>query len=166
MALRIFLFVGLAASLQAQPPLDTHAPVPLQPLAQHVRRLETALAYLGQPLLDADQTEINAAIGDSDEIAAVNRLERVLDKYTLATVEINPESRVKVEQGAAKPDLVEGGARLFLVKVLESGARHCAAESFQPIEWKCLHHIQRRPRAAAEAHTERRAGQMGERFDL
>ena len=118
MALRICLIAGLAALLQAQTPVDTHAPVPLQPLAQHVRRLETALAYLGQPLLDADQKEINAAIGDSDEIEAVNRLERVLDKYALASVEINPESRVKVEQGAAKPDLVEGGARLFLVKVL------------------------------------------------
>jgi hypothetical protein len=118
MAIRICLIVGLAASLQAQTPVDTHAPVPLQPLAQQVRRLETALAYLGQPLLDADQNEINAAIGDSDEIEAVNRLERALDKYTLATVEINPESRVKVDQGAAKPDLVEGGTRLFLVKVL------------------------------------------------
>ena len=118
MALRIFLIVGLAASIQAQAPLDTHAPVPLQPLAQHVRRLETALAYLGQPLLETDQTEINAAIADTDEIAAVNRLERVLDKYTLAIVEINPESRVKVDQGTAKPDLVEGGTRLFLVKIL------------------------------------------------
>lgn len=118
MAIRICLLVGLAALLEAQTPLDTHAPIALQPLAQHVRRLETALAYLGQPLLEADQKEINAAVGDSDEIAAVNRLERVLDKYALATIEINPESRVKVEQGAAKPDLVEGGTRLFLVKVL------------------------------------------------
>ena len=46
------------------------------------------------------------------------RLERVFDKYTLAVVEINPEARVKVEQGAAKPELVEAGTRLFLVKVL------------------------------------------------
>jgi hypothetical protein len=34
----------------------------------------------------------------------------VLDKYVLAVVEINPESRVKVEQGAAKPELIEGGS--------------------------------------------------------
>jgi len=118
--LRIGILTGLAiaSSLRAQEPLDTHAPAPLQPVAQQVRRLETALAYLGQPLLDADQKEINAAIADSDEIAAVNRLERVLDKYTLASIEINPESRVKVEQGPAEPELVEGGTRLFLVKVL------------------------------------------------
>ncbi len=87
-------------------------------MAQQVRLLETTLAYLGQPLLDADRKEINDAIADPDEIAAVKRLERVLDKYALAVIEINPESRVKVEQGAAKPELVEGGARLFLVKVL------------------------------------------------
>jgi len=104
--------------LLAQAPVDTHAPIPLQPLAQQVRRLETALNYLGQPLLDADQKAINDAIADSDEIAAVNRIERVLDKYALALIEINPESRVKVEQGTAKPELVEGGTRLFLVKVL------------------------------------------------
>ena len=118
--LRTAILAGLAiaSSLLAQQPLDTHAPAPLQPVAQQVRRLETALTYLGQPLLDADQKEINSAIADPDEIAAVKRLERVLDKYTLATIEINPESRVKVEQGPAKPELVEGGTRLFLVKVL------------------------------------------------
>src|ERR1700689_3266943 len=82
---------AIPATLLAQEPLDTHAPAPLQPVAQQVRRLETALTYLGQPLLDADQKEINAAIADQDEIAAVKRLERVLDKYTLATIEINPE---------------------------------------------------------------------------
>ncbi len=114
----ILVGFALTATLFAQEPLVTHAAVPLQPLAQQVRRLETALNYLGQPFLAADQKEINDAIGDADEITAVKRVERVLDKYTLASIEINPESRVKVEQGAAKPELVEGGTRLFLVKVL------------------------------------------------
>ena len=116
--LRRFFLPLLPFVLLAQQPVDTHAPIPLQPLAQQVRRLETALNYLGQPLLDRDQKAINDAIADSDEIAAVKGIERVLDKYVLASIEINPESRVKVEQGTAKPDLVEGGARLFLVKVL------------------------------------------------
>ncbi|HKS97824.1 MAG TPA: CehA/McbA family metallohydrolase, partial [Terriglobia bacterium] len=44
-----------------------------------------------------------------------------LDRHALITVDINPESRVKVEQGAAKPELVEAGARLFLVKVVNHG---------------------------------------------
>src|SRR5437667_236279 len=50
--------------------------------------------------------------------AAVARLEAILDRYALFEVEINPESRVKVAQGAARPELVEQGARLFLVKVV------------------------------------------------
>lgn len=122
MAKKFLLTLALIPPLLAQEPLATHAPVPLQPLAQQVRRLETALNYLGQPLLAADQKEIDNAIADTDEIAAVKRLERTLDKYTLAVVEINPESRVKVEQGLAKPQLVEGGTRLFLVKVLNQAS--------------------------------------------
>jgi hypothetical protein len=92
--------------------------VALQPLAQQVRRLEDAMNFLGQPFPAADQEAINRAIGEPDESAAVGKLETILDRYTLAVVDINAESRVKVEPGAAKPELVEGGTRLFLVKVV------------------------------------------------
>jgi hypothetical protein len=97
-------------------PAQTH--VALQPLAQQVRQVESALGYLGQPLTEQDQEAINRAIGEADEAAAIADLEQTLDKYTLAVVDINPESRVKVQPGAAKPELVEAGARIFLVKVL------------------------------------------------
>ena len=92
--------------------------VPLQPLAQQVRRIEGALEYLGQPLSATEQQGINEAVADADETSAVHKIEQLLDKLVLVNIEINPESRVKVEQGAAKPELVEGGTRLFLVKVL------------------------------------------------
>ena len=92
--------------------------VPLQPLAQQARRLETALTYLGQPLALTDRQAINDAISMADEEEAVQRLQTTLDQHVLAVVRINPESRVSVEQGPAKPELVEGGTRLFLVKVL------------------------------------------------
>ncbi|PYR44935.1 MAG: hypothetical protein DMF95_21935 [Acidobacteria bacterium] len=92
--------------------------VPLQPLAQQARRLETALTYLGQPLASTDRQAINDAISTADEEAAVQELQTTLDRHVLAVVRINPESRVSVEQGPAKPELVEGGTRLFLVKVL------------------------------------------------
>ena len=91
--------------------------VPIQPFALHVRQLETALDYLGEPLPLSDQKAINEAIGQPDEAHAVNQIEQVLDKYVLCFVEINAESRVKVETGPAKPELVESGTRLFLVKV-------------------------------------------------
>ncbi|MGC9946725.1 MAG: CehA/McbA family metallohydrolase [Bryobacteraceae bacterium] len=106
------IFLAAACSAAAQPA------APLQPLAQQVRRLEDAMNYLGQPFPPADHKAINAAIANADEGAAVAELEKILDRYALAIVDINAESRVKVEPGLAKPELVEGGTRLFLVKVI------------------------------------------------
>ena len=107
---RAFLILAWASSVAAQ--------VPLQPLAQQVRRLEDAMNYLGQPFPAADHVAINAAIANTDAGAAARKLEEILDKYALAIVDINAESRVKVEPGPAKPELVEGDTRLFLVKVI------------------------------------------------
>jgi hypothetical protein len=112
-----FFFVmgtqGLAAKVSA-----AQARVPLQPFAQQVRQVETTLAYLGQPLAQSDLKAVSAAIANADESSAVADLVQILDKYTLAVVDINPESRVKVQPGTAKAELVEAGTRLFLVKVL------------------------------------------------
>jgi hypothetical protein len=91
--------------------------VPLQPLAQQVRRLEAALSYLGQPLAAGDHQEIDQAVAATDEEDAVRRLQTTLDRYVLAFVEISAEGRVKVERGPAAPELIEAGTRVFLVKV-------------------------------------------------
>lgn len=92
--------------------------VPLQPFAQQVRQVETALAYLGQPLSQSDHQAIQQSMDNADEASAVARLEQILDRHALFIVEINPESRVKVLRGAAKADLNEAGTRIFLVKVV------------------------------------------------
>jgi hypothetical protein len=112
--------VALGSSLGAdqQASVGTPAPVPLQPLAQQARRLETTLRYLGEPLADAEREALDAAIGLKDEAAAVAGIQQVFDPRVLITVHISPESRVRVEQAAARPQLVQGGTRLFLVKVL------------------------------------------------
>ena len=112
----------LSGPLRAQAPPDSPPPppvavMPLQPLAQHVRAVASTLAYLGQPLTPEDLRRIDDAIAEGDERAAVQRLQDVLDAYVLVAVDINPESRVKVEPGAARAELVEGGTRVFLVKV-------------------------------------------------
>src|SRR5207247_10926540 len=72
----------------------------------------------GQALPAADDEGINDATAARDEEDAVVCLQATLDQHVLAVVGISPESRVKVEAGPAKPELVEGGTRLFLVKVL------------------------------------------------
>ena len=107
------VFQGLTAK-----PGAAQTRVSLQPFAQHVRQVETSLAYLGQPLDPSDHEAINQAIAGPDEAAAVAHLEQILDKYTLMIADINPESRVKVLPGAAKAELVEAGTRIFLVKVM------------------------------------------------
>jgi hypothetical protein len=94
--------------------------VALQPLAQQVRQIENALTYLGQPLSKPDVQRINATVGLQDEPTAVAELEKILDQYALVIVTINAESRVKVDPGPAKPELVEKGTRIFLIKVLNA----------------------------------------------
>jgi hypothetical protein len=115
---------GVTPALHAQEHTHATSAVPLQPLAQQARRVETALAFLGQPLPAADRQALDDAIAMSDESAAADRLQQILDRYVIAHVHINPESRVKVEQGDAQPELVQNGTRLFLVKVLnDAGVR-------------------------------------------
>ena len=111
---------GAAAAQQATHEHGAGAPVPLQPLAQQVRQLEEALNYLGQPFAATDVRRIHEAVANPDESAAVRALETVLDEQVLLNVDINPESRVKVEEGTAKPELVEAGTRLFLVKIVNN----------------------------------------------
>ena len=91
---------------------------PLQPFMDEVRRLQAALDVLGQPLAQSDQEQIKAAFASPDTKAASAKMEAILDKYALAIVTISPESRVDVRRGSAVSDLVQDGARLFLVKVV------------------------------------------------
>ncbi len=105
----LILFVAAGAMAQG--------PVPLQPLAQHVRNIEDALGFLGQPLPGEIHRQINRAMAMENEEQAVAAIQKALEPLVLLTVDINAESRVKVAQSEAKPDLVEGGTRLFLVKV-------------------------------------------------
>jgi hypothetical protein len=91
--------------------------VEMQPLAAQVRRLIEALDYIGAPLASDDRRAIDAAMREADDAQATGAIERVLDKYVLLDVEINPESRVHTTQGPARPDVVQSGWRTFLVKV-------------------------------------------------
>jgi hypothetical protein len=90
-----------------------------QPLIAQVQRLIEATDYLGAPFSAADKKGLARAFEDKNAVAEIQRL---LDGYCIAGIQINPEMRVKVGQGPAKPELVEQGWRIFLVKVAnESG---------------------------------------------
>jgi hypothetical protein len=91
--------------------------VDLQPLAAQASRLVEAMEYLGAPLSASDRQSLERAISSTDAPLAIRAIQDALDKYCIAEIHINPESRVKVSQGAAKPELMEKGWRPFLVKV-------------------------------------------------
>ncbi len=93
-----------------------------QPFAAQIRRVLQASEALGTPLAPASLDAIEAALRNPDKAASVVAIQKVLDAYCLFGVHINPEMRVEVRPGPAKPELVEQGWRQFLVKVAnESG---------------------------------------------
>ena len=90
--------------------------VEIQPLKSQVSRLVSALEFLGQPLNQAEQQQLEEALKQGDE-AALPALQVVLDQRCIAGVHINPESRVKISRGRAPAELMEQGWRVFLVKI-------------------------------------------------
>ena len=133
--------LGTRALAAAKLPLVTG--VELQPLAAQVQRLIEAMDLLGEPFSDADKKALQSAMREADAEKATARIQEILDPHCLVGVNINPEMRVKVAAGEAKPELVEQGWRQFLVKVQnESGttselrAVSPNAESVHDSPWK------------------------------
>jgi len=101
----------------AGPSLPIVENVPAQPLAAQAARVEQALAHLGSPLPSRTHAALQKALHEADGSRQVRAIQAALDPYCLLGVHINPESRVKVAPGPARPALVERGWRQFLVKV-------------------------------------------------
>ena len=91
--------------------------VEFQPLASATQRLIEALDYLGSPLSEDDLSAIREALVSDNHKQAVADVQKILDRYSLAGVNINPESRVKVKEGPVNKELMQHGWRTFLVKV-------------------------------------------------
>jgi len=109
--------LSLTSSLVFAAQLPQVEGVAAQPLKAQVKRLAEALKYLGQPLTREQQRALDNAMREMDDAKAVAAIQSVLDPLTLAVVNINPESRVKVVPGAAPSVLMEQGWSVFLVKV-------------------------------------------------
>jgi hypothetical protein len=107
----------LSVAQGCEPRLPLVPKVPLQPLIAQVTRIIAAAEYLGTPLAPEHVRELEAAFKMPDDESAATSIQRVLDCHCLAGVDINPEMRVKVAPGSARPELVENGWRHFLVKV-------------------------------------------------
>ena len=92
--------------------------VEFQPLAAQVARVVQALEVVGEPLPKAEAAELQKLLATAGGgKAQVEAIQKILDKRVLIGIEINPESRVKAQQGPAAARLMEQGWRTFLVKV-------------------------------------------------
>jgi hypothetical protein len=109
-----WIVLAVKADAQSLPLVEK---VDTQPLLAQVNRLVEALEYLGSPLTDETKGALAKIAPATDEAQAVKAVQEALDPYCLLGVEISPDSRVGVVQGPARPELVEGGWRTFLVKV-------------------------------------------------
>ena len=105
----VFLLIGAAAGAAS--------PVEGQPLAANVKRVLTALEFLGAPLDEKTTTDLRGAIDRQD----AETIQSLLDPHVLFLVNINPELRVKVARGSGKAGLHQHGFTPLLVKVVNDG---------------------------------------------
>jgi hypothetical protein len=89
-----------------------------QPLEASVKRLVQAMQIAGSPFPEKVLKQLDSAYLNPVDIRAASELQEVLDASCLAFVHINPESRVKVAAGPAKPVLDQRGWTNFIVKVM------------------------------------------------
>ncbi len=111
----LFLLAGVGLLAEELPIVSG---VEFQPFAAQVARVVQALEIIGEPMAKQDAAALQKLIAAPGGGAAqVEAMQRILDKHALIGIEINPESRVKAQQGPAAARLMEQGWRAFLVKV-------------------------------------------------
>ncbi len=118
--IRLTLLALAATPIIAAARAEEFLPVPnvdLQPLVSATNRLVEAMQFAGTPISPSDVEAIRNAAQKRDSADAVLAIQSILDPYCVAGVHINPESRVRVEDGPARKTLMQQGWRSFLVKV-------------------------------------------------
>jgi len=88
-----------------------------QPLLAQAIRLKDALSFLGSSLTKEDEKRLTSLQHQAITQQTSRLVQEILDPYCLAVININPESRVKVLRGTAKPRLIQNGWVSYLVKV-------------------------------------------------
>src|SRR6185503_3874125 len=98
--MRTFMcLLALSTATSAAQQLPIVAKVERQPLAAQVSRLLEALEILGEPLPADETAELKRLTStDADREKGAAEIQKILDRHCLAGVEINPESRVKVQE--------------------------------------------------------------------
>ncbi|MBI2422896.1 MAG: CehA/McbA family metallohydrolase [Candidatus Hydrogenedentes bacterium] len=148
-----------ASAAPALPPIDG---IPPQPLMAQALRIVDALSFLGSTLSDADAARIRELEDAAHTPELAHELQEILDRYCLAVVNINPESRVKLDPGPADPNLIQDGWKVFLIKVHNEAATRAAMRWESPNAEPSLHVSSGAPEPKPESLIT--PGQLGNRF--
>jgi len=111
----IWICLAIVPPLRAQS-LPQVTGVEKQPLVAATQRLATALSAGGSPL-PTDVIETLQQAYRLDGADSCKAIQAALDPLCIAAVQINAESRVKVQEGRCPKELMQNGWRAFLVKV-------------------------------------------------
>ena len=111
------MLLGCSVALADEPGPEPIEGVEFQPLSAATGRLLEALQFQGTPLPEADATALRAILKTGSGREGVLAIQKLLDPHCLATVRINPESRVSASPGPAPKQLLQQGWRTFLVKI-------------------------------------------------
>jgi EF hand len=106
-------FLFLAPAFAQADTLDIVKDVEGQPLGQNATRLLQALDFLGTPLAKETADAIEEAAKARDAV----KIQKLLDPHVLLSININPESRVKVARGPAEAAIQQHGFTPVVIKI-------------------------------------------------
>jgi hypothetical protein len=133
-----------------------------QPLLSQASRLIDALSFLGSSLSADDINQLKSLQGKPLTPETSKRIQEILDPYCLAMVNINPESRVKVERGPVNAKLIQGGWKSFLIKVNNEAGITPQLKVHSPNAYPLLHVSSNSARTSQDKLISR--GQVDNRF--
>ncbi len=133
-----------------------------QPVLAQALRLSEALTAIGNPLPPHIQHELASLSEQEYTEQTTTEIQRLLDPYCLFGVDINPEARVKVAEGPAKPELIQEGWTSFLIKIHNQAAVTSSLKIESPNAGPVLFRSSFQPTARKEH--ELNAGQLENRF--
>src|SRR3954470_23286117 len=136
--LPIILF-GQKTSNTSTSTLEIIPGVEPQPLLAQTIRLNDALSFLGSALSREDAQRLKALQDKPLTPETSQLIQNILDPYCLATVDINPEARVKVLRGPANARLTQDGWTSFIIKVHNEAGVTAQLEVGSPNAQPALH---------------------------
>lgn len=109
---------GNGAPESGFPALPVLPNVESQPLTEHVKQLARHLEFLGSPLAPSTLESLETVFQSGSDSSTSAEIQSILDPLCIAGVLINPESRVKAQQGPAQPILYQSESKRFLIKII------------------------------------------------